>query len=240
MQNVAQTVFRIVLGEVFAPDLTEVYLNDKQLLVSNQKTTNGLDSMVFDTIDDFDPPMGEFSMLSGQEGAPNRSGKYTHDYTIQVGLEGYKPEVVITPPAGSILEYHASEATPTEDPLIWNVRVSVKSPPGQEVTEQPTINFYAVPVGIGDNPEQNQNFSLGKVISTGYGTDITYKLNTPTTIKADVYDLNGKHVQNLSNGQQNSGENKLHWDSYNNAAGVYIIRIQPQGQEPQSLKVMKR
>lgn len=195
--------------------------------------------VVFNTIEGFEPPFGEITMLAGQQNVPNRSGKYTHDYTIEVGAEGWKPEVVITPPAGSVLEYEASEATPTADPLIWNVRVSVKSPEGQFVTEEPTVDFYAVPVGVGENPEQTANLSIGKIISTGYGTDIKYKLNTPTDVKAVVYDISGREIQTLSDGKQPAGPNVLHWDSYSNAAGPYIIKIQA-GREAQSLKVMKR
>ncbi|MCF8405198.1 MAG: T9SS type A sorting domain-containing protein [Bacteroidales bacterium] len=220
--------------------MQKVYLGDKSLNVSQEKTGNNHEAFVFNTIESFTPPFGEITMLSGQQGVPNQSGKYTHDYTVEVGMEGYKPELVITPPAGSVLTYEAGEAVVTENPLVWKVRATVMSPPGQQVTEAPTLNFYAVPVGINENPEMKENFALGKIISTGYGTDINYKLKQATNIEAGVYSLNGQLVESLSSGKQQAGENKFHWDSYNEAAGIYTINIRPQGQKPITLKIVKR
>jgi len=237
--NLFKSITSLFLNEIFNPGIQDVYLNDSPLKPSQERADNGLDGVVYNTIEDFQPPFGEITMGSGHQNVPNRSGKYTHDYTITVGAEGWKPEVVITPPTGSVLEYEVGEVTPTADPLVWNARVSVKSPPDQEVTEEPVVNFYAVPVGTEENQTQPTNFSLGKIMTTGYGTDILYNLKQPTDVKAVVYDMMGRHVETLSDGKQLGGENKLHWDSYDDAAGTYIIAIQA-GKEAQSIKVMKR
>lgn len=237
--NFLKSIIAPILNEVFNPDIQEVHLNDTPLKGTQKRTENGLAAMVYNMVESFDPPLGEITMSSGQQGVSNRSGKYTHDYTVTMSDEGYMPGVTLTPPEDSVLEYLVNEPTPTEDPLIWNVRVSVKSPPGEEVTEEPTVGFSAIPVGIPENPNDS-NLSIGNIVSSGYGTDINYKLKQPANIQAVVYDMNGRAVEVLSNGKQPSGENKLHWKSYDDASGVYIIKIQVEGQMPQSVKVFKK
>lgn len=233
-RNFINTLFsgRNGLDVALAPDISKVYLDDFPIRkkLKNKKGEINL----FDFIESFEPPLGSPVIPTGAED----NYRFTHDYLVTVGAEGYKPEVVLTPPAGSVLDYSVSEAIPTENPLEWIVRVSVQTPPGDEVTENVSADFYAIPVGI-EEEQMESSFAIGKIMNSAYGTDINYKLNEPMKVEAKVFDMSGKLVDVLSNQKQPEGKNTLHWNSYEHAAGAYIVTIQAGQNKPASVKLVK-
>ena len=210
--------------------VSEIYVENTLL----NKTNGREGETIFDFIESFEPPLGSPVIPTGAED----NYKFTHDYLVTVGAEGYKPEVVLTPPAGSVLDYSVSEAIPTENPLEWIVRVSVQTPPGEEVTENVSADFYAIPVGI-EEEQMESSFAIGKIMNSAYGTDINYKLNEPMKVEAKVFDMSGKLVDVLSNQNQSEGKHTLHWNSYEHAAGAYIVTIQAGQNKPASVKLVK-
>ncbi|MCP4631377.1 MAG: T9SS type A sorting domain-containing protein [candidate division Zixibacteria bacterium] len=56
-------------------------------------------------------------------------------------------------------------------------------------------------------------------------TTIEYNLDTPSQLSIDVFDVMGKRVSNLFNGNQSSGQHKITWDADKFSTGVYFYKI---------------
>jgi photosystem II stability/assembly factor-like uncharacterized protein len=57
-------------------------------------------------------------------------------------------------------------------------------------------------------------------------TRIRFDLDRNTKVKLDVYDLNGRLVQNLSNVLQNAGRHEMTFDGSELASGTYFLRLE--------------
>jgi hypothetical protein len=69
---------------------------------------------------------------------------------------------------------------------------------------------------------------------------LTYALGRSRTLKIDLYDLNGKLVQTLDQGQQTEGFHKLNVNTSTLPAGMYFIRLLSDGLvQTQRLSVVK-
>lgn len=56
-------------------------------------------------------------------------------------------------------------------------------------------------------------------------TSFNYSLSKADFIEINIYDLTGKLVEQLFNGEQNRGEYKVRWDAETAASGIYIYQI---------------
>lgn len=69
---------------------------------------------------------------------------------------------------------------------------------------------------------------------------LTYALGKTRSLVIDLYDLQGKWIQNLSQGQQGEGFHKLNVNTSNLPAGMYLIRLLSEGVvQTQRLSVVK-
>jgi len=69
---------------------------------------------------------------------------------------------------------------------------------------------------------------------------LTYALGKTRNLIIDLYDLQGKWIQNLSQGQQSEGFHKLNVNTSNLPAGMYLIRLLSEGVvQTQRLSVVK-
>ena len=74
-------------------------------------------------------------------------------------------------------------------------------------------------------------FSTTENLAKSGQISIVYQLNVITDVKLQIYDIRGRLVRTLLQGQQNPGEYTMQWDGrvQNNvlaAAGVYFVRLQ--------------
>jgi len=69
---------------------------------------------------------------------------------------------------------------------------------------------------------------------------LTYALGKTRNLVIDLYDMQGKWIQNLSQGQQGEGFHKLNVNTSNLPAGMYLIRLLSEGVvQTQRLSVVK-
>ena len=61
-------------------------------------------------------------------------------------------------------------------------------------------------------------------------TQISYELANDENINISVYDARGRHVDELINGFQNSGEYNISWNASNQASGTYFIQMNTENQ----------
>ena len=107
------------------------------------------------------------------------------------------------------------------------------------------MNVTLVPVGQKENPmpaqtELNQNYPNPFTNST----TISYELNDKRDLSIDIYNMQGQLVRQLFEGSQGPGEHKITWDGANGSGsdlptGMYFMRLNSKGYEPQTLKLMK-
>ena len=57
-------------------------------------------------------------------------------------------------------------------------------------------------------------------------TQIRYQLPTASDVRLDVYDMTGRHVATLVNGQVSAGSHSVTFDASNLSSGVYMYRLQ--------------
>jgi len=81
--------------------------------------------------------------------------------------------------------------------------------PTATVLEESKINIAAYPNPFVDN------------------ADITYNLNSEAKVKVEIFDLQGKLITNLFEGNQNAGNYKLNFDakSVSTGSGIYIVKM---------------
>lgn len=71
-------------------------------------------------------------------------------------------------------------------------------------------------------------------------TQITFDLKEQSNLKIDIYDLSGRLVENIVNGEQPAGKFSKSWNrSSNIASGVYILQIDANGKRSTSKLLLK-
>ncbi len=83
------------------------------------------------------------------------------------------------------------------------------------------------PEGIADNA-QAQALSAFKVYPNPVqgACHLDYSLANSAQVDIAVYDMQGRQVSTIFQGQQAAGEQQLSWDGSNLSPGVYIVRLQ--------------
>ena len=71
-------------------------------------------------------------------------------------------------------------------------------------------------------------------------TSIEYELDKQLPVSLRVYNLAGREVATLVNGEKNAGRYRVEFDASNLASGVYIYRLStPTGVLSQSMTIVK-
>jgi hypothetical protein len=60
-------------------------------------------------------------------------------------------------------------------------------------------------------------------------TDIVFSLDKARNIRLAVYDVNGREVARLANGNMSAGRHTVSFDGHNFASGVYFARLTSNG-----------
>ena len=66
---------------------------------------------------------------------------------------------------------------------------------------------------------------------------IEYTLATPALTRIEIYDAQGKVVDQLLNQVMSSGNHRIFWTPQNQASGLYFVRIQVEEEPAQVLRV---
>lgn len=93
-------------------------------------------------------------------------------------------------------------------------------------------SFDTLPLISGSSVSaETSDFGGGFGIASNYPnpfrerTVIRYAVDRPANVRIDVYDLNGRHVRRLRDGQQSAGEHEVAVDGTGLAAGRYVARM---------------
>jgi len=198
------------------------------------------------SVDDlvYSPPIPDATIPVDMQNYANKPWGWGHKYDVTMDDPKTMPEVLVT--GGSSNVDYDTIIEPTGDPLEYKVHLIFKT--GSDVsTENLTINFQAVPVGIPEESEQTpySDFVLRDSYPNPFldKTTIEYKLRSPADVSINVYDLNGSLVKQLQKGKQ-SGEQVVQWNGDNDygaevSNGIYLIRVATPGTQ-KTLKVMKQ
>jgi len=91
-----------------------------------------------------------------------------------------------------------------------------------------------VPTGVADDPVLAESFQLTAVYPNPFNARVTvaFRLAGATEVTAVIYDLAGREVARLLNeATLTAGEQTLAWDAQNLASGIYLLKLEAQGQE---------
>jgi len=69
---------------------------------------------------------------------------------------------------------------------------------------------------------------------------IRYELATDSAVSLSVYDLSGRLVETLVSGNQTAGRHSVSWDSSAEATGVYLLRLEADGEAITKRAVISR
>jgi len=59
---------------------------------------------------------------------------------------------------------------------------------------------------------------------------IHYELTHNGSVELNIYDLSGRLVETLVSGEQTAGRHSVSWDSSTAATGVYLLRLETNGE----------
>ncbi len=92
-----------------------------------------------------------------------------------------------------------------------------------------TAQFYAdESVDVADNTTQPEAFVLGDVYPNPFNScaNIRFNLTAPQTVKATVYNVQGRMVEQVNLGSMNTGEHRVALDLAGHGSGTYFVRVQ--------------
>ena len=71
------------------------------------------------------------------------------------------------------------------------------------------------------------DFSISSVYPNPFNPliNIEFSLDASMRVSIDVIDINGNHIENISNGFLSAGNHTIVWDGSSNSSGVYFINI---------------
>jgi hypothetical protein len=170
----------------------------------------------------------------GSKGEILYNGEYNSDYTFLQGFYDWAhPPVRYFEPLEPVIEargfiheakFHNTSNSPipvrfgltTNDEMMLYYIQYVESPADFTGVENDLINFIGLEVY--PNPYKEKTF-------------INYNLNQDSDIRIDVYDMMGKHVANLANNNQASGQHRVEFSAKDRGLsnGVYIMNFNVNG-----------
>ena len=128
-----------------------------------------------------------------------------------------------------------------------NGAISFTAEPNQGVNNN-TSGFYylgAIEMVISDQVLSTESAVLSNSLAVypnpvSSRAQITFDLKEQSNLKINVYDLSGRLVENIVNGEQPAGKFSTTWDrSSNIASGVYILQIDANGKRSNSKLLLK-
>ena len=69
---------------------------------------------------------------------------------------------------------------------------------------------------------------------------IHYELTQNGSVELNIYDLSGRLVETLVSGEQTAGRHSVNWDSSTSATGVYLLRLEANGETITKRAVISR
>jgi aminopeptidase N len=96
-----------------------------------------------------------------------------------------------------------------------------------DFTNEIVLKQASLSVGVDDDEIATQNFRLSQNYPNPAtsSTEISYSLPEKSTVHLSIFDLNGREIMNLAEGEQNLGTHILHADVSGLAPGVYFYRL---------------
>ncbi len=149
--------------------------------------------------------------LGGSSGIKLLSGEIVHSSKFSSATT--KTFTVTAPTSAGTLTIYATGAGGTNPPA-WNHATSL------DVTVTPVS-------GIIENGEIPATFSLSQNYPNPFNpnTNISFAIPKTEFVNLSVYDLSGKLVAELVNGQMQAGNYTSSWSAGNIASGVYFYKI---------------
>jgi len=133
---------------------------------------------------------------------------------------GYEPKFVVNTNG---LPYQLS--TTQVNDTTFDAALSVQTPPGQTGTYDVDVEFDAVPVGVPDIPEKEDYDAINIPNPFTDNTTLQYSLKKDDFVKIDVYDMQGRLVQQAFEGNQKAGTHQINLDGSDLSAGIYFGNI---------------
>jgi len=116
----------------------------------------------------------------------------------------------------------------------YNVRFESVNPEVSPVLEEVTLSWNGF-VGI-DDENQSINLSDFQLLQNypnpfNGSTQIDYILPGALQLRIDVYDMYGRNVANLVDGEKPAGLHTIRWDARDHSSGIYYYRIKTEEYE---------
>lgn len=155
-------------------------------------------------------------------------------YEITVSDTNYVPDVSVN--AGN---YPTKLIVNQVNDTTYNVTVAVKTPNGQPSTQNIVVQLDETIVGT---PEiQKPDYSAANYPNPfDDQTTLRYSLKDASDVNVDIYDAQGKLVNQIFSGKQQKGTHKLSIDGSSYAPGMYFLNITSPQRGSQSLKLLKK
>jgi hypothetical protein len=91
-----------------------------------------------------------------------------------------------------------------------------------------TVKLKPVPVDVDDlSTDLPEHFSLSQNYPNPFNPETVIKFSIPETgyVKGVVYDILGREVTTLLNGDMNSGNHEVKFEANGLASGIYVFRL---------------
>jgi len=87
--------------------------------------------------------------------------------------------------------------------------------------------FNCIVTGIETLPNTPDNFTLSQNHPNPFNasTMIGYSLSEPTNVIIEIYDILGRKIETIFEGEQTAGEHQIIWNADDHPSGVYFYRI---------------
>jgi hypothetical protein len=175
-----------------------------------------------------------FSHEGGEISSAINLSIYTSDGTIYYTTDGTDPRAQITDTKSTTAQIYSSTFTVNKTETI---KARVKST--TEWSAMSEVSFdYQIPSSL-ENPFTEQLAVTNSPNPFSESTLISYTLAYATNIQLSIYGIDGKLIEKLYNGPVRAGRNTIEWVPENIQSGIYICRINFEGQSS-FLKLVKR
>jgi len=123
---------------------------------------------------------------------------------------------------------------------VFDVAVALQTPGGNKSsTYDVSVDFDAIPVGMPEIPDKPNYGATNFPNPFTSNTNLSYTLENKGMVKIALYDMNGKVVENIFEGQQVAGTHEFSIDGSSYSSGMYFLKIA--GEEGvQTLKFLKQ
>ena len=114
--------------------------------------------------------------------------------------------------------------------VFWIVGFASDGYPGNRTTAISPGTLYLPPVAVWDNwgEQLPGEFGLTRAFPNPFNRGLTaeYSLPAPDYIKLKVYDMAGRHITTLVDGDSQAGRHSVAWQPESSPAGVYMLKLE--------------